>query len=63
MSARQMLRDLKGDGLFENEIADMLQVTEITIRNWRLGTEPQAEKRQRLIDLHKARRLPAGSRK
>ena len=63
MNAARMLAELRRDGLFENEIADMLGVSELTLRNWRLGTTPQAAKLERLIGLHKARGLPERSRK
>ncbi len=54
--AARKVRDLERDGLYPNEIAQMIEVTEVTIDNWKKrGTQPQAAPKARLDALHAKR--------
>lgn len=52
---RRMLAELESDGLFPNEIAAILHVTEQTLVNWKRGTKPQAEPLARLTGFYRSR--------
>ena len=58
-NTKRMISDLRNDGLYDNEIAEMIRVTEQTLRNWMNGTTPQQTPFERLCGLHEARGLAA----
>lgn len=64
LEAVRMIRDLRADGLFDNEIADFIKANPVTMWWWlNRTTEPSEHVFARLVAFHKKRGLTPVGRK
>lgn len=61
--ATRMVKELLADGLMANEVAEMIGVSENTLKRWKSGRYvPQTVPFAKLVQLHKGRGLDEGWR-